>query len=286
VQTITEPGRYPDGGNLYLQVQVLPDEHITKSWIFRYMSPDGRRPEMGLGPVIDVSLADARSKATEYRQMLRDGLDPLQERRQKRQEARLAASRSIKFKDCCAAYIEAHAPAWRNAKHKTQWETTRSTYAYPVMGHLTVSDVGTDHMLRVLEPIWNTKRETARRLRARIERVLSWAATRGYRSDSNPARWDGNLKNLLAADSKTQPVRHHPALPYREVKDFARKLRKHLGVAARALEFTILTAARTSEVILARWDEVNLKRKEWVMRAFTIIDGLLIALSEGAPRTA
>ncbi|MCZ6657244.1 MAG: Arm DNA-binding domain-containing protein, partial [Gammaproteobacteria bacterium] len=188
-----KPGMHADGGNLYLQVKAQSSGNMSRSWVFRYMAADARRRELGLGPLVDVSLANARTRAGQYRAMLRDGIDPLQERSRRRQEMALAASRAIAFKDCCADYIEAHAPSWRNSKHRSQWENTLSTYAYPIMGSLLVSDIGTEHVEAVLRPIWNTKRETARRLRARIERVLSWATVRKYRQGDNPARWDGNL---------------------------------------------------------------------------------------------
>lgn len=251
VQTVKDKGLYADGGGLYLQV----GPQGNKSWIFRYHN--GKARHMGLGPLVDVSLARARELAADCRDQLRQGLDPIEERRQRRYESRLQATRSITFKECCEAYIAAHAPSWRNPKHRQQWQNTLTTYAYPVMGHLQARDVGTDHVLRVLEPIWNTKRETARRLRARLERVLSWAATRNYRDGENPARWDGHLKDLLPKVSSTAPTRHHPALPYSQIHDFMAELREQSGTAARALEFTILTAARTSEVINATWDEIE-----------------------------
>lgn len=248
---------YADGGGLYLQVK------DGKSWIFRYHL--GRARYMGLGPLSDVSLTQAREKAARCRDLLREGLDPIEERRQRRAEARLASSRSMTFSKCAEAYIEAHAPSWRNPKHQAQWTATLATYADPVVGKLEVRDVGTDHVLRILEPIWTEKHETARRLRARLERILSWATTRGYREGDNPARWHGHLKDLLAAKAKTAPVRHHPALPYDELPAFMADLRKREAVAALALEFAILTAARTGEVVGATWDEIDTTRKEWTV---------------------
>jgi integrase len=251
VQTLKKPGLYADGGGLYLQI----GPEGGKSWLYRFHM--GRQRYMGLGPLVDVPLSKARELAAECRDKVRQGIDPIEERRQRRFEARLQASRSITFKECCEAYIATHAPSWRNEKHKAQWENTLSTYAYPAMGNLQVRDIDTDHVLKVLEPIWNEKRETARRLRARLERVLSWAATRKYRSSENPARWQGHLRDLLPRESTTAPVKHHPALPYDDVHNFMVELREQNNTAARALEFTILTATRTSEVVNATWAEFS-----------------------------
>jgi integrase len=251
---------YNDGGGLYLQVSASG----AKSWIFRFML-DGRPREMGLGPVHVVPLAEARKRAAECRRMRLDGIDPIEARGAQRAQKRLEAATAMTFEQCARAYIEAHKAGWRNSKHAAQWPSTLATYAYPVFGGLPVQAVDVGLVMKVLEPIWVEKSETASRLRGRIESILDWATTRGHRQGENPARWRGHLENLLPKKSKVRRVKHHPALPYDEIADFVVELRAQEGVAARALEFLILAAARTGEVIGARWDEVDLEEKIWVV---------------------
>ena len=260
VSTLTEPGRYGDGRGLWLQVS----RARTKSWLFRYML-NGRARQMGLGPVDTVSLAQARDKAVECRKLLLDGIDPIEARRAERDKARLEAARSLSFRQCAKRYIAAHEPSWRNAKHRAQWANTLETFAYPVLGELPVATIDTALVLNVLEPIWSAKPETAGRVRGRIEAVLDWAAARNYRTGDNPARWRGHVDKLLPARGKVARVRHHSALPYRELASFLEKLRVHDGVSARALEFAILTAARTGEVVGARWVEIDFEQKIWTI---------------------
>lgn len=248
IRAIKKPGYHADGGGLYLQVS----DSGTRSWIYRYTSGQRRR-EMGLGAYPDVTLKAARDKAAECRAMRGSGKDPLEEKR-----AALAAERgTVTFREAAELYIAAHAPGWRNAKHKAQWPNTLKAYAYPVFGDLSVKAVDTPLILKVLEPIWTTKTETAKRLRGRIESVLDWATVRKYRSGENPARWRGHLAKLLAKPTKVAKVKHHPALPYSEVSTFMADLAPQEGVAAKALAFTILTAVRTNEVIGARWDQID-----------------------------
>lgn len=253
-----DPGLHRDGGNLYLQVKANPNGRTYASWIFRYRSAlkDRKITDMGLGPLVDVGLAEARQKARESRAMLREGLDPLHERRRKRQEALQEAIRALTFRDAGKAYIATHAPSWRNEKHQNQWENTLATYAYPTLGNIDCRDIDVDDVLNVLRPIWLTKHETARRLRSRIERVLDYAKSRQKSRADNPAAWE-RLKHQLPKEAATAPPRHHPALPYDDIHDFVRGLRQQTGVAALALEFTILTACRTNEVVNATWDEFN-----------------------------
>jgi integrase len=262
VRGLTRKGYYHDGGGLYLQVTAKG----AKSWIFKYML-DGRAREMGLGPEHAVSLADARKRATECRRLCADGVDPIETRRAEHDRKKLEAAKAVTFDACAAAYIEAHESRWRNAKHRDQWRNTLSTYASPVFGSLPVQAVDVGLVTRALEPIWQTKPETASRLRGRIEQILDWATVRGYRQGDNPARWRGHLDKLLPARSKIREVEHHAALPYDEIADFLAALRSQEGIAARALEFLILTAARTGEVIEARWDEIDLDEKIWVVPA-------------------
>jgi len=253
---------YADGGGLYLQVTGSG----AKSWIYRF-SLHGSAREMGLGSLSIIGLQDARTKAGECRRLRSEGIDPIEARRALRDQAMLDSAQALAFKEAAAAYIAAHRAGWRNAKHAAQWENTLATYAEPVIGALSVQAIDTTLILKVLEPIWRIKPETASRLRGRIETVLDWAKVRGYRTGENPARWRGHLDMLLPAPSKVRPIKHHAALPYGELADFVHALREREGVAARALEFTILTAARTGEVIGATFDEINTSDSIWMVPA-------------------
>jgi len=260
VRANDKKGMYHDGGGLYLQVS----SSGTKSWIFRF-TLNGRAREMGLGPVHTIPLGDARKRAAECRRMRLDGIDPIEARSEHRSWKKLEAAMGMTFDACAAAYLDAHKDGWRNAKHREQWRNTLSSYAGPVFGSLPVQAVDLTLVMKALEPIWKAKPETASRLRGRIEAVLDWATVRGYRKGENPARWRGHLDKLLPARAKIQKVEHHPALPYSEIADFMAPLRSQEGIAARALEFLIVTAARTGEIIGARWDEVDLNEKVWVV---------------------
>jgi len=257
-----KPGYYPDGGGLYLQVS----ESGSKSWLFRYVL-HGKERQMGLGPFHTVTLADARTKAVDCRKLLLAKIDPIDARNAEQAGKALDAARSITFNECATAYIKAHRAGWKNAKHADQWTNTIETYCGPVFGALPVQGVDTGLVQKVLGPIWTEKHETATRLRGRIESVLNWATSQGYRKGDNPARWRGHLENLLPAISKRRRVQHHPALPYAELAAFIASLRTQEGIAAKALEFTILTAARTGEVIGARPDEFDLDAALWTIPA-------------------
>jgi Arm DNA-binding domain len=191
VAKITKPGMYSDGGGLYLQVNALGG----KSWIFMFKI-GAREREMGLGPVHTIGLADARQKAADCRRQRLDGIDPIEARRAERDKAKLEAAKSMTFKACAAAYIAAHKAGWRNAKHSGQWESTLKTYVYPEFGSLPVQAVDVWLVIKVIEPIWSAKTETASRVRGHIESILDWAAARGYRQGENPARWRGHLKKI------------------------------------------------------------------------------------------
>jgi integrase len=260
VEKTKEPGMYPDGGGLYLRVT----PQGTKNWVLRFML-DSRPRWMGLGPFPLYGLQDARAKALDARRKRHDGIDPIDARRAERARQRLEAAKAITFRQCAEAYINAHRAGWRNGKHAGQWGATLSNYAYPIIGGLPVQAVDTALVLKVLEPIWATKPETASRLRGRLENVLDFAKVRDYRSDENPARWRGHLGKLLPARSKVRQVQHHSALPYSELPAFLGALRQQEGIAARALEFTILTAARTGESIGATWGEINWQDKVWII---------------------
>jgi integrase len=260
VARTTKPGFYADGHSLYLRIGPTG----SKSWVFRYRLA-GRLHDMGLGPLHTVSLADARSKALDLRRQRLDGTDPLTVKREAAAKARVVDAKAMTFKAAAETYIAAHQAGWRNAKHRAQWPSTLETYAYPTFGALPVQAIDTGLVMKILEPIWTTKPETASRVRGRIESVLDWAAARDYRQGENPARWRGHLENLLPQKSKIARVEHHAALPYTEIADFMTGLRQQGGVAARALELAILTAARTGEVIGARWGEFNLAERLWIV---------------------
>ena len=262
VDKAKQPGMYGDGGGLYLRVT----DDGAKNWVFRFML-NGRPRWMGMGPLHTVSLSEARKRAGEHRLRRHDGIDPIEARRAERLQARLDAAKAVTFKECAENYIKAHRAGWRNAKHAGQWEATLATYAEPVIGKLSVQAIDTALVLKCLEPIWTGKPETAGRVRGRIEVILDWAKVRGYRTGENPARWRGHLDKLLPARGKVRRVEHHAALPYAELPGFLVALRQQGGIAARALEFTILTAARTGETMFARWDELDLLDKNWTVPA-------------------
>tara|TARA_R110002049_G_scaffold118032_1_gene271894 strand:- start:114 stop:1370 length:1257 start_codon:yes stop_codon:yes gene_type:complete len=268
VRHIKRPGRYCDGGNLYLLVRnstskKSPDS-INKSWAFRYSRND-KQTWMGLGPYPDVSLAEARELATDARKQLLKGIDPLTDKRARKRAARRAHDDILSFAECAEKYIDAQAPGWSNPKHIDQWRNTLKNVAGPVFGHLPVDEIDTALVMRCIEPLWTTKTETASRLRGRIESVLDWATVRGYRGGDNPARWRGHLDKLLPRPSQVTRVKHHAALSYTEAGAFLQTLRDDPGIASRALELTILTAARTNEVIQAEWSEFDLDLGIWVV---------------------
>jgi integrase len=259
VEKTKEPGMYADGGGLYLRV--TPEG--ARNWVLRYMLD--RRPRwMGLGPLALYGLQEARAKALDARRKRHEGIDPIEARRAERARQRLDAAKAITFGEVAASYIASHKAGWRNGKHVAQWEATLSTHAAPLMP-LPVQLIDTALVLKVLEPIWTTRPETASRLRGRIENVLDFAKVRDFRGGENPARWRGHLDKLLPARSRVCEVKHHSALPYAELPAFLARLREQEGVAARALEFTILTAARTGESMGATWGEINWGEKLWTI---------------------
>ena len=261
LRTLTKPGAYGDGAGLYLQVRG-PD---NRSWLYRYKL-HGKARLMGLGTLSDVSLAEARDAAMAARKLVKQGTDPIDRRRAARAEAASRAGLNT-FAEVADAYIAAHEAGWRNDKHRQQWRNTLDTYAGPILGKLGVAMVDTGAVMRVLEPIWREKPETASRLRGRIESVLDCATARGWRTGDNPARWRGHLDNLLPARSKVARVEHHAALPWRQIGAFMAALGEQEGVSALALRFTVLTAARTGEAIGARWSEIDMTEKLWTVPA-------------------
>jgi integrase len=257
VAALASKGRYSDGDNLVLQVGPTGN----KSWLFTYMR-HGRSHQMGLGPVSLISLAEARDKAFTYRRLLLDGIDPLEHRR-----AALARPDVPTFAAFAEEWIATQEAGWRNEKHKAQWRSSLKRYAEPTIGALRVDTISTDDVMRVLKPIWSVKPETANRVRTRLAQILDAAKARGVRSGDNPADWKGRLKHLLPPQSKVKRVKHHGALAYTDVPALMAELRERDSISARALEFTVLCAARTAEVINATWPEIDLKEKVWTVPA-------------------
>ncbi|HEX2430579.1 MAG TPA: integrase arm-type DNA-binding domain-containing protein, partial [Aestuariivirgaceae bacterium] len=258
VETLKAPGRYSDGGNLYLSISA----NGGRRWVFMYRFA-GKQREMGLGSAskAGTSLARARELAAEARTALAAGLDPLETRKASRQADRRVPT----FGECADAYVATHSNSWRNEKHVAQWRTTLTGYCAPISG-MPVNEVNTEAVLRVLQPIWERVPETAKRLRGRIEKVLGAATVRGFRMSENPARWRGHLENLLAKP-RALTKGHHAALPYDQLPNFMAQVRARHSVTARALEFAILTACRSGEVRNARWEEVDFAKALWVIPA-------------------
>ena len=262
VSKCTKPGYYGDGAGLWLQIS----KSGSKSWVFRFTLSKKQR-EMGLGAVHTVTLPEARAKAKECRLLLLEGKDPLDTRKASKLTEALERAKMMTFDQCAAAYIAAHRSGWKNAKHASQWGNTLDTYASPIIGKLPVALIDTALVVKVLQPIWATKTETATRLRGRIESILDWATVSSYRQGDNPARWRGHLDNLLADPSRSKRTVHHPALPWQEMGAFMGKLRGQDGIAAKAVEIAILTACRSGEVRLATWAEFDLDAALWVIPA-------------------
>jgi integrase len=256
VTRLKEPGMFADGAGLYIQVTGDGKTRVAKSWIYRF-TLRGRTREMGLGSLTVLGLAEARGKAAEFRRLVHDGVDPIDAKAETRTKAALDAAKSLTFTQCAKRFIESHRVSWTNPKHAAQWTASLKTYAEPVIGALPIQTIETAHLMKILEPIWSAKPETAKRVRGRIEAVLDWASALEYRVGNNPARLKGHLDKLLPARSRLRPVKHHAALPYDQLPAFMASLRAQEGISPRALEFLILTAARTGEVIGARPSEIR-----------------------------
>ena len=277
VARVKAPGSYCDGGGLYLQV-TKGATGINRSWIYRY-TLNGRTREMGIGSLDLYGLKEARAMALDARKLRHQGHDPIEHRRTARAAKHLDAARAMTFRQCADAYVASHRPSWRNADHAAQWSSTLTTYADPIIGALPVQAIDTALVLKVLQQhveagrgpageFWQSRPETASRLRGRIEKVLDWAKARGYRAGGdNPALWRGHIDHLLPARSKMRKVKHLPALAYAELPSFMAALREQQDIAARALEFLILTAARKGEVLGMRWAEIDLAEKVWTVPA-------------------
>jgi integrase len=250
-----KPGRYSDGHGLVLQVFSAN----SASWLLRYQRK-GRERWLGLGPLHTFGLMEARDRARRARALLADGIDPLEKKRSE-------AAKNITFAACAQQYFEVHEGSWSNQKHRRQFLSTLQQYAFPRLGALPVAEIDEALVLAVLRPIWKDKTVTAKRVRRRVAAVLDFAAAAKYRTGSNPARWEGHLEYLLPQPEKIVAVKHHEAVPHSEIAAFMTALRAAPGVAARALEFCILTAARTNEVIGAQWSEVDLDNRVWTIPA-------------------
>jgi len=249
------PGKYEDGGGLRLVVSNTG----AKKWVLRF-TIDGKRREMGLGSFPDVGLGEAREKATEHRKQAKEGVDPIEARQTE-------PEKTPTFTSCAARYIRAHRRGWKNAKHARQWVSTLKTYARPEIGKKKVDTITTEDILKILSPIWTTKTETAKRVQGRIENILDYAAAHKYRDPLNPARWRGHLDKLLPRPTRVKKVTHHPAMPHTEVPAFMAELSGKGSVSALALQFLILTASRTSEVLQAQWNEIDLEAAVWSVPA-------------------
>lgn len=255
---------HPVGGVAGLLMQVTPTG--AKSWIYR-TTVGGKRRNIGLGGFPDVTLAGAREKAREYRELIERGIDPVEQRQAARQSLIAEQGKALTFDDAARQFLTVKSREFKNPKHVQQWENTLRTYASPVIGKMAVSQIELPHIVQVLEPIWHTKTETAGRVRGRIEKVLAWATVSGFRAGDNPARLKDNVDLALGKPSKIKKAKHFTALPYAELPDFMAELSKRPAVSARALEFAILTAARSGEVRGATWDEIDLDAAVWTIPA-------------------
>ena len=258
VLELAKPGSYFDGGGLLLKISPT----LTKSWVFRY-NINGKERRQGLGPYPDTGLDEARDIAQECRKLKRQGIDPIEHRQEVYRGRKKEKANQITFKECATIYIDTHKTGWRNDKHIAQWRNTLKTYAYDIIGDLPVNEIDTPSIHHVLKPIWLNKTETATRVRQRIEKILDWAESLNYRQGNNPAKWQGHLEHSLPKPSKIRKVRHHPALPYKEIPAFWKWLSTKDSLSSKALAFTILTAARNGESRQAVLKEIDLKNECW-----------------------
>lgn len=264
-----KPGMHCDGGNLYLQITLGDDRNRRRSWIFRYKLTGQKTRDMGLGSANDLGLGEARELAREYRKLVKQGIDPIERRNAAIAQNLAARAAVMTFDQAAAAYIRQHQATWKNGKHAAQWQATLKTYASPIIGRMSVADIETLHVVKVVEPIWLEKPETASRVRGRIEAVLGWATVSGHRKGENPARWRDHLDNLLPARSKVRAVKHQISLPYADMPAFMSALRARQGMAALALEFAILTCVRTADVRNMKHGDVDRAAATWAIPAFS-----------------
>jgi integrase len=261
IRRLTEAKLHPDGDGLHLKVTATG----TKSWVFRFKHGAPHPFSMGLGPYPDTSLAKARAKAGDARTLLARGINPIEEKKRQAKAATPEQKQVMTFDLAVEQFLDDREGGWKNAKHRQQWRNTLKTYASPAIGKKEVADITTADVLQILKPIWQTKAETASRVRGRIESVLDWAKVNNFRTGENPAAWRGHLAHILPARNKKRTVRHHPALPFSEVPEFMDELRDNIAISSRALQFTVLTAVRTSEAINATWNEIDLDARLWII---------------------
>jgi integrase len=266
-KSIKTPGMHCDGGGLYLQVSVGGAANLRRSWIFRF-GRNGRTRDMGLGSVDDVTLAEARELARGGRNLVREGIDPIEDRNARVAKNLATSATVMTFEAAVEAYMRQHRAGW-TPEHAGQWASSLKTYASPVIGKMSVADITTTHIIKILEPMWHEKTETGKRVRGRIDAVLGWAAVSGYRTADNPARWRGHLANLLARPNKVRAVKHYHALPYAEMPTFVAELRTRRGMAALALEFATLTVVRSADVFNAKHADVDRGTRTWMIPAFS-----------------
>ena len=290
VRRLSRPGLHAVGGVPGLLLRI--SDTGAKYWLMR-VTIAGQRHDMGLGAFPELSLAKARESGAEIRERVRNGHNPLAERRERRHALISATAKTLTFDEAARRYIGTKATEFDNPKHAKQWRSTLATYASPVIGSLPVAEIDVPHILQVLEPIWRTKTETASRVRGRIEKVLAWASVSGFRSGENPAQWRGKLDALLPSPSKLAKVKHHRALDWRQAPEFFAELKQREGMGALALQFLILTAARSGEVRGATWDEIDMKARTWTIPAERMkartehvvpLSDAALALLESAPR--
>jgi integrase len=280
IRTLSAVGLHADGLGLYLQIR----PGGTRSWIFRFRL-NGRTRDMGLGALVNTSLVQARTKASAARALRDAGIDPIDEANAAATApAGSSAPQSLTFEQAAEAYMADKLKRLRSDVHRHQWRQTLATYCYPTMGNVPVAEIETTHVLAVLKPIWETKCETASRLRGRIERILARATVEGHRNGANPATWRGHLQEALPARSEVQPVVHHPAMEFGDLPAFMAELSQRTEVGAVALRFLILTAARTGEVTGAQWSEIDWAEKTWTVPAVRAKTGRdhVVPLSTGA----
>ena len=265
VQRITKSGRHAVGVVPGLLLVIKP-ETGAKSWILR-VTVGNKRRNIGLGGYPEITLAKAREKARESKELIEKGIDPVEQKKALRLAFIKSQNGCMTFAEATQRCYEKKLPEFKNIKHSKQWMSTLENYAFPIIGRMPVNEIDLPHVISVLEPIWETKTETATRLRQRIEAVLTWATVSKYRKGENPARWKGNLSEVLPKPNKIKTVKHMPALPYKEINAFMTELKEKEGMGARALELIILTACRSSECRLATWDEIDFQEKTWTIPA-------------------
>ena len=262
IKRIVKPGRYA-AGNVAGLLFVVKDTG-SRSWILRTMVGDKRR-NIGLGGYPEVTLAKAREKARQMKELIEKGIDPVDQRKARRMALRASQNGRITFAEAARRTHEKKLSEFKNKRHGQDWINSVTRYAFPVIGQIAVDDVDLSHIQSILEPIWSDKTETATRLRQRLEQILNWATISGYRKGENPARWKGHLDAIFPAPTKIKKVKHFPALPWKDIHPFVAELRQREGMAARCLEFVILTACRSGEARFATWDEIDLDNKVWTI---------------------